>query len=364
MNIYLITIFGAVFLAYCAEKWPSQRKSEINPTLNRFWLLALILFLIIISGYRYQNYDNSDEYGYRYMVLFTMGESFNWSKISLSSEWLFDVLVWISANVFESDQALILLCAVITNVLIVLFFAKYAKTFWFSIFLYITSGAFVSSMNVLRQYLSLAIILWCYPLAKRRKVIPYVLLVGVAAFFHQSAWIMLPVYFILRRKKFDIGTVFILFAAILLLINFEGIMALVLPNTLYDHYLDNILSGHYGVKLIRVAAWLVPYLILLCRHDFFHKRCDVDYSVLYAALVAACIAVISTQYVLVARIESYFSLVTFLAIPRIPYLFSNNGSRNFVRNAMLLLFFLFGMHQYSVAPEYHNVLFENISGVL
>ena len=364
MKIYFITLFGAVFLALCAER-PFIKTNELSAkNLRKFWVLALIVFLIIISGFRYQNYAHSDEYGYRYMVKFAIGQAFDHSQISLTSEWLFGLLVWVSANVFKDPQALILLCSIITTVLTVLYFAKYARPFWFPIFLYISSGAFLTSMNILRQYISVSIILWCYPLAKKRKLIPYLLLVAVAAAFHQSAWVMLPFYFVLRRSRFDFGTILILFAAIIAFVNFEGVMAVILPNTAYDHYLDDILHGYYGVKWIRVVAWLVPYSILLLFHRYFHIRCDVDYSILYAALIAACISIVSTQYVFAARIESYFALATYIGMAKIPELFSKKGGRSFVWAAMTILFFLFGIYQYMVQPQYYNILFDNVSGVL
>lgn len=367
MSLYLITLIGAVGLALCAERLQfsdgSLSDSQTHTGLNKFWVVLLIIFLVIISGFRYQNYFLSDEYNYRMGVISSMGQAFDWSQIALDEEWLFYVLTWVCANVFKNDQALIFIAALVTNTLIVCFFAKYAKPFWFVIFLYISSGAFSASMNILRQYIAVAILLWCYPLAQKRKFLPYLILVVIASFFHQSAWLMLPVYFVLRRRQFDLWTIAIAGIALLVFANFEEVMSSVLPNTEYDHYLDDITEGGYGVGLIRVATWLVPYVIILLFHKRFNDHFRTQYDTLYAVLLAACISVVSLQYVFVARIDAYFTLITYLAIIKIPDLFDEKGKR-LMLCAMVLLFFIFGAYQYSIGSEYYNILFDEVSGVL
>lgn len=356
MKIYLITLCGAVLLAYCAECHPLRQRELRRERLSSMWVMILMAFLIIISGLRYMNYDQSDENNYRYMVDSTMGQDFDRSEFGWNKEWLFYVLVWVSANVFNDSQALIFISALITNVLIVWFFAKYARPFWFAIFLYIAGGAFSSSMNVLRQYLAVAIILWCYPLAQQRRLILYCALVAIAAWLHQSAWIMLLAYPILRRKNFDFWTILIVVGAYFVFANFETVMAAVLPSTSYDHYLEDIIKGKYGVKWIRIAAWLVPYVIIIVFYRRFHLNCGIGYDVLYGVLLSACISIVSSRYVFAARIETYFSLITYMAIARIPELFVKRDE-GFIRGMIVALFFAFGLYQYSISPDYHNILF-------
>lgn len=363
MGIYFITLFGTVLLAWCAERCRIRQADLQKGRPDWVWVLLLIVFLTAISGLRYMNYLHSDENYYRYMVADAMGMPIDRTQLGLGKEGLFYLLVWVSANVFGSDQALIFLSALITNVLVVCFFARYAKPFWFAMFLYITSGAFVASMNVLRQYIAVAIILWCYPLARKGKFRPYLALVAISAWFHQSAWVMLPVYFVLRRQRFNVWTILIVAVASIVFINFETVMTVILPAANYDQYLDSILSNKYGVKWIRILAWLVPYLVILICARRFREYLDIGYEVLYAVLLAACISVISSQYVFVARIESYFSMIAFLPIIRIPELFVKRDMRT-VRIVMLVLFFAFGLYQYLLNPEYHNILFEDISGAL
>lgn len=365
MNIYLFTLFGATILSYFAEH---SIDNSINKNglkkLNTFFLIALIIFLVSISGFRYLNYYQNDEYNYRVMSMAMEYKPFDFSTISLNSEWLFNLLSWISANVFHNSQFLIFTTALITNISIILFFAKYARPFWFAIFLYICGGAYFTSMNILRQYLALAIILWCYPLAKKQNFKGYFLLVILATTIHQSAWLMLPVYLVLRRKKIGIGIIVAIVSVIIIVLNFQSVSTFILSNnSSYEHYINTVING-YGVNIIRIFVWLIPYSIVCIFYKKLNSDFEMDYIYIFATLISACILIVSYKNVFFARLQVYFSIPALCAIIKIPELFSKKDKSNIViKYLMLVLFFLFGAYQMSSFSTYHTI-FEGISGIL
>ncbi len=362
MIIYLITLVVSCFFAYQAQQegWTAEDGSR---HLNIKFVVCLIVFLCIISGFRYMNYYQSDEYNYRVMVDGMKGIPF-FDNFDFSQEWGSYVLYWISANIFNTNQFLIFIAAVITNVSFVIFFMKNTQSFLMVIFLYIAGGAYFTSMNILRQYMAVGIILWCLELANKRKIIYYIILVFLAASIHQSAWLMLPMYLVFRKKRFDKSVLVIVAITLVLFMNFQSIMSSVLSaGSSYDHYLENILSGGYGVKLLRILAWMLPYGLLLWRIKYCENVLNIKPIVLFSVLISACISIVSYKYVFFARIDAYFSIPALCAVSRVPYLFEER-SRRIVNLAMGILFFLFGCYQMSGFSTYHNILFENISGVL
>lgn len=362
MIIYLITLVVSCFFAYQA-----QRTGKIDENGNRYlnikYVTWVIIFLCIVSGFRYMNYYQSDEYNYRVMVDGMKGISF-FENFDFRQEWGSYILYWVSANIFNTNQFLIFIAAVITNVSLVIFFMRNTKSFFMVIFLYITGGAFFTSMNILRQYMAVGIIVWCLELARKRKIIYYVLLVFLAASIHQSAWLMLPMYFVFRKNKIDKSAIIIIVATLILFINFQTIMTTILSTKLiYDSYLENILSGGYGVKIIRILAWLVPYGLILWKGKYCEEVLNIKSNLLFSVLISACISIISYQYVFFARIDAFFAIPALCVVSRVPYLFEER-SRCIVKMAMVVLFFLFGYYQMKGFSPYHNILFENISGVL
>ncbi|MCI8492649.1 MAG: EpsG family protein [Anaerotruncus sp.] len=94
---------------------------------------------------------------------------------------------------------------------------KQSCSVWFSVFVYISFGFFSYSMCTLRQELAISIMLFALPYLKDRKILPYMVIIVLAACFHKSLWLMVPVYFLavipLNWKSISFyaaGTLFVL----------------------------------------------------------------------------------------------------------------------------------------------------------
>lgn len=356
MAIYIISLLGTLFLSNLYEHAKDEKNRKIS-------IIILITFLVFISGFRYMNYYLSDEWNYRTMADAYKGVPFDINLFYGNKEWLFSVLQWVAVNIFGSNQALIFLTALVTNVSIILFLRKYAYSFTFSTFLYISSGAFFTSMNIMRQYMAVAVILWCYPMAKKKKFVKYFLLVIVASFIHQSAWVMLPLYFVFAYDSKRNLSYVLIAAMLVVFVNFDRIVGGVLSHTSYEYYLENITDGGYGTGLIRVLAWLVPYCLIMLYQKKLQERFGASRLFIYCVILCVCILVVSLKYVFVARFEVYFVVPAYAVLGMIPLLFTDR-SKKVVWMCMILFFFAFGAYQAYINPVYHNMIFENISGTL
>ena len=69
---------------------------------------------------------------------------------------------------------------------------RYSKSPWLSVYLFLTLQYFALSMNFLRQALAAAIVLWVYPFLKARRFLPACGIILLAACFHRTALVMLP----------------------------------------------------------------------------------------------------------------------------------------------------------------------------
>jgi len=75
---------------------------------------------------------------------------------------------------------------------------RYSKKPWLSVLLYINLYFFYGTMNFLRQGIAISIIMFAYTFLVNRKIIWYMLLVALAACFHITALVMVPVYFLVK----------------------------------------------------------------------------------------------------------------------------------------------------------------------
>ena len=77
---------------------------------------------------------------------------------------------------------------------------RYSKKPWLSVLLYINLYFFYCSMNFLRQSIAISVIMFAYTFLLDRKLLRYVIFVALAACFHVTALVMLPVYFLVKPK--------------------------------------------------------------------------------------------------------------------------------------------------------------------
>lgn len=75
---------------------------------------------------------------------------------------------------------------------------RYSKNYFISVLMLISLSYFYFSMTGLRQSLALGICFFAFDLAYRKKLIPFILCVGLASLFHSSALIFLLMYLVMN----------------------------------------------------------------------------------------------------------------------------------------------------------------------
>ena len=115
---------------------------------------------------------------------------------------------------------------------------RFSPAPWLSVFLFLTLQYFALSMNFLRQALAAAIVLWVYPFLKNRRFLPACGIILLAACFHRTALIMLPLCIALTlppaKRHYGLATL-AAGAAYFLMDPLIGIAVTIAPK--YQHYL-------------------------------------------------------------------------------------------------------------------------------
>lgn len=126
----------------------------------------------------------------------------------------FTLLNYVSKFYFDLKfQSIFLISSIITvlfvNASLSRFDNRYIYVFGFYIFIF--SGFYTQSFNIVRQSMAMAMALYSLKYVEDRKFFPFLITIIGSSFFHMSSLIFLPVYYIgyisLSRKKLFIGLI-------------------------------------------------------------------------------------------------------------------------------------------------------------
>ena len=170
MAIYLCLIF-AILLSDIIKN-----KKTVN-----FLFYILTAMFTIISAIRYQV---GTDYG-GYVSIFNQINSGDTSYVESG----YYLLNYIIGKIGGSAQTVIALSAIITNLAFAYTIKKNVedKYIIYTLFIYVCGEIYFCSMNALRQYVAIGILLIGYEFFKQKKYKSYLLIIGLAMLFHTSA---------------------------------------------------------------------------------------------------------------------------------------------------------------------------------
>ena len=266
----------------------------------------------------------------------------------------FNLLMVFLNRINRDPQTLIIVSAVFTITVYVYVIVKNASDLPFSLLLMLCV-VFISTMNGIRQIMAAAIMVLGWPLLRKRRIIPFMLVVLLASTFHASAIIMLPLCLIICGKRYNAG-VWIFFLFVLLCFAFPStaydMMGDILEDSIYKDYLEN--ESKMGI--MRLIVELVPVLVSFFYHNLHRREVSNTVSprqrmidmLINMQLISFGFTVLGLQMVYFARISMYFSLVLPLLLPEtIKGVFAPESARGVKRITIALYLFYYAYQIYT-----------------
>jgi hypothetical protein len=227
-----------------------------------------------------------------------------------------------------------------------------------SVYIYMFSGTYLESFNLIRQGLAIAILLNTLELVERRRPIPFVLLTLLAASFHASAVLWLAIWPLLRVRGGALSRVGLLSALILVIIAAPATLASAVDRFApgYSWYFQSnygeVRAFDSSVLLISIAVLIASLLVL---PGVIRKSTYVTGIVnLQIMQVAALVATVTIAYAF-SRLSNYFTPIQIVAVP---LLISAVPLRGFWRIGTLVLLVAYPV------TFYYRFLVWNAHGVL
>ena len=306
MIVYVFMLAISILFLVLAQKTEKKKQKIL------YYVLAGLPFFIV-SAFRYNvGTDYVRRYTYDFSTMVKGGEINN---LEIGFKLLLKLIILFTNNPLP---VFVISSAIIVGLVMATIFTK-SKNEIISLLIFFIGGFFFDSLNIMRQYIAVSIILFAYRflLVKKQKIF-YIIAVLLASTFHSTSLIMLGLLFL--DKKMIANIKFVLpAAAFILLLNTRlfDIIGFFIQNTRFNVYLTGKLSvGDVSIVLIieNILLYLGMYYIYRKneKKNLIEKE---DILFLNIEAITLLVVVLGSVHILFLRIAFYFSIFQVLSLP-------------------------------------------------
>jgi hypothetical protein len=305
-----------------------------------FHSFVFVLF-VIIGGFRYKVGADWDAYE----LLFN-GVSSIEDIIKSREEKLFMISNFLIKLIFNSYSFFILTFFLISFSLKFYVIKLYSKDVFLSLIIYIYGVLLIYDFNGIRQGMAMSFIMLSIPYILDRSFMKFAFIIIIASFFHISAIVFLPFYFLSKITYSNKKLLFIIILCVLIAIPLRSVIQnsllyqLFMANESFSHYSTYTDGDNYQINtsIISVALFqrLIIFIMFICAYDAMDINPDLKILLrngYFLSIIIFLLLSFSEQFA--ARISFNYKLVEIIMVPAILSAISNKYVK-----ILLLIFFL------------------------
>ena len=310
--VWVMTLILCLIAAAC-RRAPLRRPGGLGqPLPNPIAVILPKIFYTVVVALRKTIGDT-----YFYMHSFNLMPDYNPVEIEYFFTGMFGFFQNIIRNMTDDPQWLIAFAAVFSIPVPLIILYKYCPRFEMAIFMFVAFSYLGGAMNGMRQYMAASIvILGTRYLFSERKTdfIKYAVLVLLAYCMHNSAIIMLPIYFVVRRKAWKATSYLMVVGSMVAVVIFDAILPQflsALEQTSYSNYSENgwFTSGtEGGSSLIRVMFIAYPLIVAYLNRErlkMLGRVCDILANIVFVDVAIYMLALYNWIF---ARLAIYLAI--------------------------------------------------------
>lgn len=347
MTVFYGTLFSTFLFGLC-----SRFKGEKLKVNRYLFVFIIISIFILVSGLRANIGDT-----YAYIEGYEKLASFSGFTEDAKDKG-FTIFQLFLYKISQDPQFMIFVTSFITQFCILYTLYKYRSYYELEVFMYITCGVFLVTMNGIRQAIVGAILFFCTKLIIDGKFVLYSIITVILSTMHASALIMIPVYFIARQKAWEKNTFIIIGVSLIGFIFFYEIMPAffdALENTNYAQYESFMDEDGVGSSFMRVLVNAVPVVLSYMYRDTLKKVWPDSDIFVNMSLINLIFTVFGLYNWIFVRFQLYFQ---YYNIVLIPYIIKNCIKDRSMRDLIYYLFIIC----YFIFFYYEQVIGGNGSG--
>ena len=343
----LVVVFCiSMISAFFGQAVPGRRKNalgKLKPNIFAFIIPALVM--ILYAGLR-NNIGDTIYYVHTYHLL---EDGAAVKPVFGQSAYLFEMFQYLLIKDGVEYSTLIMISSVITIFSFMLLFYNFSVHYAFSVFLFFTMGIYVSTMNGIRQYIATAIILlgakYIFS-AKKSDFLKLLPLILLASLFHSSAVILIPIYFLCRRRAWSAPTfisVFVSIVGLIFISMFLPSFLSILEDTAYSNYADGwFTSGNEtGTGLMRVIFNCLPTLLAAVFSKQIRQFGPIADILINISLVHSAIYILASYNWIFARFAFYTYAFVVLLMAMIFVSIIRDKKYRFLAFILFIVYFAF-----------------------
>lgn len=178
---YLVLLFVVTGLALVGKRSGHTARAP--------YISMILLVLILFAGLRNVSVGtDTGTYRYLFETVYSVDDVWRTTEIG------FNALMVLCAEISTGYAVILTAVALITVSCYVRGILRMTEHYHTALFLFITLGAYTFFFNGARQGIAVSLCFLALPWLLDRRPVPYILMVGVAALFHHTALIALPLY--------------------------------------------------------------------------------------------------------------------------------------------------------------------------
>lgn len=332
MIVYIIGTLTSMLFAYASTHILNSRQiSTASKKLNaKLFALLSFLPLTFIMAVRY----NVGTDFRNYQRIYIYNESV--SEVGLS--WLNSIL----HNISDDPQFFFIVSSIIICVGYYIAIYRESVSFAYSILLFVIVKDYFISMNAVRQYIALSVVLFSIPYIKNKDYIKSLLLVIVAMLFHRSAIIIVPLIILYNleiKPLIGIGIIAGTYVSSALLRRF--ILPILIRFEFYNAYFS---STYANVDQIfnwqTMLVYIGPFIVLCFIYNKVTKNKNL--KLLYSAVLLSLIimSLSSVMPTLITRLVWYMNAFIVLYLPEAMQAIDDKRVRMFANAAAVILYII------------------------
>lgn len=250
------------------------------------------------------------------------------------------------------------------------FFSKFSPNIALCCFLFMATFRMGGTMNVVRMYMTMAVLLYSVPCILKHQWIRFGLLVAIASTFHTSAVLFAVMYplCVLKYNRFIVLSL-VIGSGVILYLGSVFFHWLTESIDMYENYVTearfedmNMLAVTVGLVTILVVYMFASQVGFFKKPQYVHgnvrskkKYVTIDYYLHMAILVALCISIIGLSNNIMGRISAYFGITTSLVIASSINLIRDKNVKLFVYVVCTALYFAYFITVLILRPQWNHI---------
>lgn len=260
----------------------------------------------------------------------------------------------ITANLFKmyisSDYHMwFALFAIVESVIFISVLRRESVSFLDTCFLFFTTTLYYNYFSMMRQWIAVALVFFGSKYIKEKKLISYIAVCVIAAQYHNSAYLFIPLYFVVTGNAWSKKQNFIIGLSVVCLFFLNpilGTMQSALEGTTYDYAIDAMASNS-GSSGIRAVIAAVPVFIAYFGRDNISKENSMINLSINMSVINFLLNLLATftSGLYLVRLATYTSVYSLILYPYLLNVTVSESSRKILKLGFYVIYFMFYYYQ-------------------